>query len=531
MTGLNGWSDSSGVAANTLQYLNNNYQDYKYNRYHTVRIGRTAASYSLYFMNSSMAPEQSALQPNTELSTDWVFSAYLRREDGNSGITSATSGMWLYLGTNLNSVAFSANDPRVVTENVGNGWFRFQFGATAAGATYCWLGGFYGISAGMTLYVSGAQVEKKYRASPNVLPPNGIGTGVSFGSLPYVPFMPNTNTALALRASTAFLKNGLSVPSQADMFIVYRQHQDSYSYGSGLALLSSNRTMYDSYWSNSQPWDHVIFDRPYNSIDKTYGLNSSYHIFGGDGVWRYPAQIVGVAGFRPIGGHISRTVVDNRTVVYDPHVSSYHVGTSIVECTRDANFVCRSYYNGDEGLNYSRSTGLYVNDVLSGASTNAPIGFTFDLPIILGRMGSYIRGNATSSSGGIFATVGTTAWAQQTNPTTYSFNGVINEVLVFNRKLEETERQNVYGYLSRKYKLDAKLPDSFYASHPSTQVYGVTYWAINPHPNSYGLSSIPFGTPFYGITLQKFYSLPYQYYRGSTLPSEFDTYDTIPFGD
>lgn len=138
--------------------------------------------------------------------------------------------------------------------------------------------------------------------------------------------------------------------------------------------------------------------------------------------------------------------------------------------------------------------------------------------IVIGRIGANISAVATGSG-----VTGTQAWINTVlaNTPSYSFAGVIHEIIVFDRKLTETERQNVYGYLSKKYKLTDSLPDSFTSSHPSAELVGLTYWSINHHPNSKGLRDIPTNTQFGGITLEKFFHLPDQVYKseGTRLPN------------
>lgn len=150
--------------------------------------------------------------------------------------------------------------------------------------------------------------------------------------------------------------------------------------------------------------------------------------------------------------------------------------------------------------------------------------------IVLGRLGGNFVPGATGSG-----TVGTQAWIDsvQANTNSYGFVGVISEVIVFDRKLNEQERQNVYGYLSRKYNLNDRLPDVFYGSHNSSFIAGTTYWVIEPHPNSKGVSSIPAGICFDGITISDFLALPSVIYKsaGTVLPNgtvlSGDTYSNI----
>lgn len=135
-------------------------------------------------------------------------------------------------------------------------------------------------------------------------------------------------------------------------------------------------------------------------------------------------------------------------------------------------------------------------------------------PIDLARMGAYVRLNAESTQ-----TAPNSAWVSNlTNNTTnpsFSFAGVVSEVIVFNRKLSEEERQIVYGYLSRKYALETKMPDAFKTSHNSAYLAGISYWGIQPHPNTNGLDTIPKGAEFSGITLNRFFAMNETVYKSA----------------
>lgn len=135
-------------------------------------------------------------------------------------------------------------------------------------------------------------------------------------------------------------------------------------------------------------------------------------------------------------------------------------------------------------------------------------------PIDLARMGTYVQLNARSTQ-----TAPNTTWVNDlTNNTTnpsFSFAGVVSEVIVFNRKLSEEERQIVYGYLSRKYALETKMPDAFKTSHNSAYLAGISYWGIQPHPNTNGLDTIPKGAEFSGITLNKFFAMNETVYKSA----------------
>ena len=144
--------------------------------------------------------------------------------------------------------------------------------------------------------------------------------------------------------------------------------------------------------------------------------------------------------------------------------------------------------------------------------------------IVVGRIGSNISPAATGSG-----TVGSAAWIASIlqNTTSYSFTGVISEVLVFDRKLSETERQEVYGYLSRKYGMDTKLPDTYAASHPSAYARGLTFWNIEHHPNTKGIPGLWQGLSFGNIKLEDFSLFPDSTYKSTGNVLSADTYNNV----
>lgn len=144
--------------------------------------------------------------------------------------------------------------------------------------------------------------------------------------------------------------------------------------------------------------------------------------------------------------------------------------------------------------------------------------------IVVGRIGSNISPSATGSG-----TVGSAAWITSIlqNTTSYSFTGVISEVLVFDRKLSEIERQEVYGYLSRKYGMDTKLPDTYAASHPSAYALGLTYWNIEHHPNTKGIPGLWQNLSFGDIVLEDFSLFPDSTYKSTGNVLSADTYNNV----
>jgi hypothetical protein len=144
--------------------------------------------------------------------------------------------------------------------------------------------------------------------------------------------------------------------------------------------------------------------------------------------------------------------------------------------------------------------------------------------IVLGRIGSNISAGATGSG-----VAGSQAWITSIlqNTTSYSFTGVISEVLVFDRKLSEIERQEVYGYLSRKYSMDTKLPDTYAASHPSAYARGLTYWNIEHHPNTKGIPGLWQNLSFGDIVLEDFSLFPDGTYKSTGNDLSEDTYNNV----
>jgi hypothetical protein len=148
----------------------------------------------------------------------------------------------------------------------------------------------------------------------------------------------------------------------------------------------------------------------------------------------------------------------------------------------------------------------------------------------IGRFGAYVMPYVVRPAAA--GETGSLGWL--TYPTSgYGMIGVLNEVVVFNRKLTENERQQVYGYLARKYKMQESLPDSYTLSHNGAYSVGMTYWMIEHHPNTKNTSTIPAGLSFSGITLNNFFYLPETVYKskGTVLSDgtvlSGDTYSNI----
>ena len=87
--------------------------------------------------------------------------------------------------------------------------------------------------------------------------------------------------------------------------------------------------------------------------------------------------------------------------------------------------------------------------------------------------------------------------------TTYGLNGIIHEIIFFNRPLNITERQQVEGYLAQKWGLTANLPPG----HPGlTQtIYTSGYNAKNPGiatTPSFAMTNLPY-TNYYALSISR----------------------------
>lgn len=152
--------------------------------------------------------------------------------------------------------------------------------------------------------------------------------------------------------------------------------------------------------------------------------------------------------------------------------------------------------------------------------------------IELSRLGAYVRTTANSTNTPGSAAFVTDVVNQSTNQS-FSFSGVVSEVIVFDRKLSPEEREVVYSYLSKKYRLENRLPDAFPDADPSAATVNQPYWAIENHPNTKQRKEIPVGSEFTGVSLSGMLRLPITIYKSSgtvlydgTVLSG-DTYDII----
>jgi len=353
----------------------------------------------------------------------------------------------------------------------------------------------------------------------------GYSPGITLGGLG-ITFAPGSSGDKMLTAPHFYLKNGLTLSADMDMFIVFRNKTTSSDYN--YSVVSSARRAYDPFFNYYE--DNCIMTRSWNSVDRLPSSQNSTGAYWFSGGKKYYYESVCAFGFRPWAVYtVSQVPVSARGVIsYDPHVSNYDVGMVIGEAARDSSGNLYAWYNGDRATNSSPSTGMSIRKWSESAvQSNTPVsGVTMEI----GQFGGYIRHFINVN----LASPGSASWiAGVTAEGNLGFWGVLNEVIVFNRKLQETERQEVYGYLSRKYKLDTKLPNSYTRSHPSAYALGLTYWNIEHHPNTKPLKGFYPGLCFANIKLATFFEMPdFMYKSSGTIQSDQsltveDTYNSI----
>jgi len=143
------WGDGSNQSIGTKTGVGITDYSLKYNGYPTL-LWTPGTSRNCYLNGTADIP-------NTEVSTEWTFSCYMRYEDG-AAITSMS--VYLYYSGSDGSAAGTIVD-------VGNGWYRVSRSRTGS-SDYIALAGFTGITAEKRIYLSGWQLEKKTYATPVV---------------------------------------------------------------------------------------------------------------------------------------------------------------------------------------------------------------------------------------------------------------------------------------------------------------------------------------------------------------------------
>jgi hypothetical protein len=286
--------------------------------------------------------------------------------------------------------------------------------------------------------------------------------------------------------------------------------------------------------------DHLLYHRSYSDIDADSTKQNSRYYFVNSGTNEsfYPYES-GLVGLRSNTGSTTAS-----RIAFNPYretttgVSLENI--SLGEWRRNPDGRIQSFYNGEESTNYSVETARRIArpDSLGGsnpsnfaASEVSYNGATLDI----GQFGAFCLpvldapySDSTASANFVAAALGNTP---------YSFGGVIYEILVYDRVLDQNERLLVYAYLSRKYRLEASLGQFFegagFGCYPAAVAAGYPYWYIAKHPNAAGSRSVPRGTSMGNITIQALLSLYGLVYKsagtrlanGTVLTK--DTYDTL----
>jgi hypothetical protein len=420
-----------------------------------------------------------------------------------------------------------------------------------------------GWTAGITADIWGVQVESQGRTfAGHHVPTIGVSKYGSNPLLSYLegdqllPFVTGGTGESILRARHMWLTKPLVFTDEMDYFMVYRKTSDSS--GTGFFVNNASKFRYQGY----EPYGTVMFLRSYNPTDldpakQLEGAGYYNFVYGS-----VPGSTTGEVGvvsvlypynagnfvFSPwvsgtsLGVNVSEA--SRRQLSYDPHVSGVAAGRSIVEASRSSSKSIQAFWNGDLAVNKSRSTGRYTSKSYAGTNEadDVDLGLDFqgsdtqnvvyDGPVRINSFNSVARVTTNTNPPGPFAS------SEFVNNiiTATGYNGgvILNEVIAFNRKLSDYERQVVYGYLSRKYRdLENNLPDQYYRTHTSTYEQGMTYWIIESHPNKKNLDTIPFGSEFSGLKVRDFLGVPDFVYKsagtvladGTVLTT--DTYDNI----
>ena len=356
------------------------------------------------------------------------------------------------------------------------------------------------------------------------------GTGKTLGGLG-ISFAPGGSGDVLLTARHCYLTRGITLNADCDVFVVFKP--TGLAQNQNQSLVSSAIRPRDMSGVSAGFTENVISCRDWNTVDRNPSVQNDttyYSIL--NGVKRY-FPIVGPLSFVPYHGTPTLTipVAKRRSISYDPHVCGLCFDRVVAEVGREADNTIFAYYNGDRATNRSPSTGLPVVGASGESETSLPL---YEYPISFGRFGGFVWGDDTTPA--VSGTVGSSTWLTNVlgSVLDYSFSGVINEVIVYNRKLTEVERQAVYSYLSRKYRdLERNLPTSYRTSRYSAYPLGISFWNIEQHPNTKNLNTITKGSEFSGIVLQNFFGMPSTIYKslgtpkadGTTFAS--DTYDTV----
>jgi len=352
----------------------------------------------------------------------------------------------------------------------------------------------------------------------------GYATGKTLGALSStVPFEPGKTGEKILSGQFFTLTRGITLTKDMTVFIVFRAGVTAngataagYTYSHyGLGLASSAKSFNNfrtpvgtGFTYSDTETDHLFYHRSYYDIDIDSAKQTSdyYFVNSTTNVSYYPYD-AGLVGFRSNVG--STTAV---RMAFNPYQTTLTgvctENVSIGEWKRENDSRIRTFHNGEEARNYGIATSRRIARS-SSPGGSSPLNLAESETVYnsetlsLGRFGSYVLpvldAPYTESEAGFVSSA--------LSNISYSFKGVIYEVIVYDRVLTETERQVVYCYLSKKYRLDYVLPLSYTCSHPSATLLGFSYWDITKHPNAAGSPTILAGTSFGAITISDFLNL------------------------
>lgn len=353
----------------------------------------------------------------------------------------------------------------------------------------------------------------------------GHATGKTLGALSTdIPFEPGKTGEKILSGQFFTLTRGITLTRDMSVFIVFRAGvtangitaagYTASNYGLGFVssakkFLNFNTAVGSGLTYSGTETDHTFYHRSYYDIDvdAVKQTDSFYFVNSLTSESLYPYD-TGLVGFRNNLGSTGAS-----RIAYNPYqstlsgVSSQNI--SLGEWRRAKDSRIQSFYSGSESKNLSLTTSRRIARPTSPGGSS-----TLNLPaseasynsesVSIGRFGTYCLPVLDCPYGVTHANFVSYALSN----VSYSFLGVIYEVIVYDRVLTETERQMVYAYLSKKYKLDEVLPYTFTAAHPSAELFSTSgYWDISTHPNAYGSSRVLAGTSFGDISLTDFLSL------------------------
>jgi hypothetical protein len=146
------------------------------------------------------------------------------------------------------------------------------------------------------------------------------------------------------------------------------------------------------------------------------------------------------------------------------------------------------------GLLFYQNSGSYQNNI----TTTTPVALGIYYEQMSGTAGTTYRNgnfNSNATSGFTSGSCGGYAvgcrWSGA--PTTPYLNGYMNEVIIFNSALTNTQRQNVEGYLAWKWNLQTSLPTThpYYNNAYLSNSYPITYFPSRLNPSTTFPNEIP----------------------------------------